>query len=58
MWGFEGRDAYDRRVYFWNLLAAVLWQVSRDSRFSEAPFNISSVGLAALLTLNTLIASD
>ncbi|KAF9476036.1 hypothetical protein BDN70DRAFT_812955 [Pholiota conissans] len=26
MWGFEGREAYDRRVYFWNLMAAVLWQ--------------------------------
>lgn len=27
-WGFQGREAYDRRVYFWNLLAAILWQVS------------------------------
>ncbi|PPQ92520.1 hypothetical protein CVT25_010353 [Psilocybe cyanescens] len=26
LWGFEGREAYDRRVYFWNLMAAVLWQ--------------------------------
>ncbi|KAJ7704352.1 hypothetical protein B0H17DRAFT_921443 [Mycena rosella] len=26
MWGFEGREAYDRRVYFYNLLVAVLWQ--------------------------------
>ncbi|KAJ3503887.1 hypothetical protein NLJ89_g8234 [Agrocybe chaxingu] len=26
MWGFEGREAYDRRVYFWNLMSAVLWQ--------------------------------
>ncbi|KAF8958939.1 hypothetical protein BDZ97DRAFT_1428180 [Flammula alnicola] len=26
MWGFEGREAYDRRVYFWNLMAGVLWQ--------------------------------
>ncbi|KAJ6613565.1 hypothetical protein B0H10DRAFT_2436370 [Mycena sp. CBHHK59/15] len=26
MWRFEGREAYDRRVYFWNLLVAVLWQ--------------------------------
>ncbi|KAF7440022.1 hypothetical protein PC9H_000363 [Pleurotus ostreatus] len=25
-WGFQGREAYDRRVYFWNLLAAILWQ--------------------------------
>ncbi|KAF9530528.1 hypothetical protein CPB83DRAFT_850478 [Crepidotus variabilis] len=25
-WGFEGREAYDRRVYFWNLMSAVLWQ--------------------------------
>jgi len=58
MWGFEGRDAYDRRVYFWNLLAAVLWQVSRGSRVSEAPFDISSVGLPAFLTLNTLLDSD
>ncbi|KAF7369258.1 putative transcriptional regulatory protein C1F7.11c [Mycena venus] len=26
IWSFEGREAYERRVYFWNLLAAVLWQ--------------------------------
>uniref|UniRef100_A0A8H8CI67 Xylanolytic transcriptional activator regulatory domain-containing protein n=1 Tax=Psilocybe cubensis TaxID=181762 RepID=A0A8H8CI67_PSICU len=26
LWGFEGREAYDRRVYFWNLMAGVLWQ--------------------------------
>ncbi|KAJ7481536.1 hypothetical protein FB451DRAFT_1030501 [Mycena latifolia] len=26
MWGFEGREAYERRVYFYNLLVAVLWQ--------------------------------
>ncbi|KAJ7057013.1 hypothetical protein C8F01DRAFT_1153071 [Mycena amicta] len=26
MWGFAGREAYERRVYFWNLLVAVLWQ--------------------------------
>ncbi|KAJ7151463.1 hypothetical protein C8R43DRAFT_886981 [Mycena crocata] len=26
MWRFEGREAYERRVYFWNLLVAVLWQ--------------------------------
>ncbi|KAF7292903.1 Fungal-trans domain-containing protein [Mycena indigotica] len=26
MWGFSGREAYERRVYFWNLLIAVLWQ--------------------------------
>ncbi|KAF9557805.1 hypothetical protein CPC08DRAFT_668314 [Agrocybe pediades] len=26
MWKFEGREAYDRRVYFWNLVAGVLWQ--------------------------------
>ncbi|KAH7928331.1 hypothetical protein BV22DRAFT_1005131 [Leucogyrophana mollusca] len=25
-WGFEGREAYDRRSYFWNLLAGSLWQ--------------------------------
>lgn len=28
MWGFSGREAYDRRVYFWNLMAGVLWMVS------------------------------
>jgi len=27
VWGFEGREAYDRRVYFWNLMSGVLWQV-------------------------------
>ncbi|KAF5352033.1 hypothetical protein D9758_009454 [Tetrapyrgos nigripes] len=26
MWKFEGREVYDRRVYFWNLLSATLWQ--------------------------------
>ncbi|KAJ7216633.1 hypothetical protein GGX14DRAFT_518292 [Mycena pura] len=26
MWGFEGREAYERRNYFWNLLTPVLWQ--------------------------------
>ncbi|KAF8892927.1 hypothetical protein BD779DRAFT_1609955 [Infundibulicybe gibba] len=26
MWGLHGKEAYDRRVYFWNLMAAVLWQ--------------------------------
>ncbi|KAJ8486803.1 hypothetical protein ONZ45_g14557 [Pleurotus djamor] len=25
-WGFVGKEAYERRVYFWNLLAAILWQ--------------------------------
>jgi len=27
MWKFDGREVYDRRVYFWNLLSATLWQV-------------------------------
>ncbi|KAK7042430.1 putative transcriptional regulatory protein C1F7.11c [Favolaschia claudopus] len=26
MWRFEGQEAYERRIYFWNLLVAVLWQ--------------------------------
>ncbi|KAL0946088.1 hypothetical protein HGRIS_012356 [Hohenbuehelia grisea] len=26
LWGFEGKEAYDRRVYFWNLLSSSLWQ--------------------------------
>ncbi|THU97620.1 hypothetical protein K435DRAFT_819108 [Dendrothele bispora CBS 962.96] len=26
MWKFDGREVYDRRVYFWNLLSATLWQ--------------------------------
>lgn len=26
-WGFQGKEAYERRVYFWNLMAGVLWQV-------------------------------
>ncbi|KAJ7253061.1 hypothetical protein B0H12DRAFT_1017793 [Mycena haematopus] len=26
MWRFKGQEAYERRVYFWNLLVAVLWQ--------------------------------
>ncbi|GAV99532.1 hypothetical protein LENED_000993 [Lentinula edodes] len=24
-WKFQGREAYDRRVYWWNLLAGILW---------------------------------
>ncbi|CAK5263737.1 unnamed protein product [Mycena citricolor] len=28
MWGFRGQQAYDRRIYFWNLCVAMLWQVS------------------------------
>jgi hypothetical protein len=27
LWGFEGKEAYERRVYFWNLMSGVLWQV-------------------------------
>ncbi|KAF8077997.1 hypothetical protein FPV67DRAFT_1557423 [Lyophyllum atratum] len=26
LWGFGGKEAYERRVYFWNLMAGVLWQ--------------------------------
>ncbi|GLB35003.1 putative fungal specific transcription factor [Lyophyllum shimeji] len=26
LWGFVDKEAYDRRVYFWNLMAGVLWQ--------------------------------
>ncbi|KAK1227718.1 hypothetical protein PQX77_009269 [Marasmius sp. AFHP31] len=26
MWNFQGRELYERRVYFWNLLSATLWQ--------------------------------
>ncbi|KNZ81115.1 hypothetical protein J132_03107 [Termitomyces sp. J132] len=26
LWGFSDKEAYDRRVYFWNLMAGVLWQ--------------------------------
>ncbi|KAG1737479.1 uncharacterized protein EDB91DRAFT_1055029 [Suillus paluster] len=26
LWGFEGREAYDRRSYFWTLLSHTLWQ--------------------------------
>ncbi|KAJ7747903.1 hypothetical protein DFH07DRAFT_747477 [Mycena maculata] len=26
MWRFEGREIYERRIYFYNLLVAVLWQ--------------------------------
>lgn len=39
MWGFEGREAYDRRVYFWTLMSGVLWQVCalplRCTQFSD-----------------------
>ncbi|KIJ99350.1 hypothetical protein K443DRAFT_8425 [Laccaria amethystina LaAM-08-1] len=27
LWGFKGREAYDRRVYFRNLMSPVLWPV-------------------------------
>ncbi|KAJ7594047.1 hypothetical protein C8J56DRAFT_426624 [Mycena floridula] len=26
MWGLSGKEAYERRTYFWNLLQACLWQ--------------------------------
>ncbi|RDB23841.1 putative transcriptional regulatory protein C1F7.11c [Hypsizygus marmoreus] len=26
LWGFQGKEAYERRVYFWNLMSGVLWQ--------------------------------
>lgn len=26
LWGITGKEAYDRRVYFWNLMGGVLWQ--------------------------------
>ncbi|KAF5384413.1 hypothetical protein D9615_003300 [Tricholomella constricta] len=26
LWGINGKEAYERRVYFWNLMAGVLWQ--------------------------------
>ncbi|KAL1717598.1 hypothetical protein EV715DRAFT_274111 [Schizophyllum commune] len=26
MWQFTGQEAYERRAYFWNLLAAIMWQ--------------------------------
>lgn len=37
MWRFEGREAYERRIYFWNLLLAVLWQVSYPPPSSFIP---------------------
>lgn len=27
LWGFKGKESYERRDYFWNLVAGVLWQV-------------------------------
>ncbi|EEB93484.1 hypothetical protein MPER_07849, partial [Moniliophthora perniciosa FA553] len=33
MWKFEGRELYERRVYFWNLLSATLWQVRISKAF-------------------------
>ncbi|KAJ7628452.1 hypothetical protein FB45DRAFT_748903 [Roridomyces roridus] len=33
MWRrFKGREAYERRIYFWNLLIAVLWQSAITGR--------------------------
>jgi len=26
LWGIKGKEAYDRRAYFWNLLQPILWQ--------------------------------
>lgn len=31
MWGFQGKEAYERRVYFWNLVSGSLWQVHARS---------------------------
>jgi hypothetical protein len=36
LWKIEGKEAYDRRAYFWNLLQPTLWQVSNFS-FVVAP---------------------
>ena len=37
MWQFTGQEAYERRAYFWNLLAAIMWQVrtSESLLFSD-----------------------
>ncbi|PPQ66791.1 hypothetical protein CVT24_008700 [Panaeolus cyanescens] len=35
MWSFEEREAYDRRVYFWNLMGGVLWQCLLNGRPSS-----------------------
>ena len=29
-WNLDEKTAYERRVYFWNLIQADLWQVSRS----------------------------
>ena len=33
MWQFTGQEAYERRAYFWNLLAAIMWQVRTPESF-------------------------
>ncbi|KAJ3711658.1 hypothetical protein DFJ43DRAFT_1107326 [Lentinula guzmanii] len=37
-WKFKGREAYDRRVYWWNLLAGILW----NSLVTGRPIGISA----------------
>lgn len=34
-WKFHGREVYDRRVYFWNLLAGSLWTVGSSMTLFE-----------------------
>jgi hypothetical protein len=36
-WGFRGKEAYERRVYFWNLMSPVLWQVRAFELFFAYP---------------------
>ncbi|KAJ4489995.1 hypothetical protein J3R30DRAFT_16350 [Lentinula aciculospora] len=37
-WKFQGREAYDRRVYWWNLLSGILW----NSLVTGRPSGISA----------------
>ncbi|EGO23497.1 hypothetical protein SERLADRAFT_408878 [Serpula lacrymans var. lacrymans S7.9] len=38
LWGFESREAYDRRMSFWNLFAGTLWQNLMKLLFKKEKF--------------------
>ena len=40
-WGLQGKEAYDRRVYFWSLVNGICWHVNMFQSFSCSPDGFS-----------------
>lgn len=53
LWGFEAKEAYDRRAYFWNLLQPILWQASNFS-FLVAPVHKFFFRVCAIISKYTI----